>query len=159
MRKIRKKTVYLLICILLSVQLFPINAYGEEAEWYEMVEEDFESTSITDMDIQPYMLYIVDVITTITKISSTKVGIRADVPCSDTMKTITVTIYLQKSTGSSWTNVGSQTLSSSNVSSTTKKVTVSGLSSGSYRGKVTAKVTDNYGYSESITGYSGAITL
>ena len=72
MRKIRKKTVYLLICILLSVQLFPINAYGEEAEWYEMVEEDFESTSITDMDIQPYMLYIVDVITTITKISSTK---------------------------------------------------------------------------------------
>ena len=159
MKNISRKIAYLLVCILLSVQILPVCVYGEETEWYEMVEEDFESTEISDSDIQLYMLYIMDVITSITKISSTKVGIRADVPCSATMKTITVTIYLQKSTGSSWVNVASQTLSSSNVSSTTKKVTVSGLSSGAYRGKVAAKVTDKYGYAETLTGYSGALTL
>ena len=45
------------------------------------------------------------------------------------------------------------------MESTWKKITVSGLSSGRYKDKVTAKVTDNYGYSESITGYSRTITL
>lgn len=159
MNSLKRKVVYLLVCVLLSMQIQPISIYAEEVEWYEMVEEDFEISRPENTEIQPYTMYIMDVITSITKISTGKVGIRADIPCSSTVSKINVTIYLQKKVGSSWTNVGSQTLSASNVSSTTKKVTVSGLSSGTYRGKVSAKVTDKYGYTESASSYSGSISI
>ena len=57
-------------------------------------------------------------------------------------------------------NVASGTPSSvTNVNRTNRQVTVSGISSGTYRAKSVTRVTDQYGYAESITGYSGYITI
>lgn len=161
MKKGRKYIIFLISCLLLVMQT--ISVYAEEnssTEWYEMVEEEFDSSDESIDGIMPYTQYIVDVQTTIAKISSSKVGLRADVYCDSTVNSISVTFYLQKKSGSSWVNVASGTPSSAtNVSSTAKQVTVSGISSGTYRAKSVTRVVDKYGYSESVTGYSGSITI
>lgn len=145
-------------------QSFPVYAddnIGEE--WYTMVEESFENAEEQvgeSEEVMPYTLYVVDVVSAIAKISSSKVGLRADVYCASTVQSITVTFYLQKYNGSSWTNVSSGTASvATNVSSTTKQMTVTGLSSGTYRTKTVTLVRDKYGYSETVTGYSGSLTI
>ena len=152
--------IFLLLILILS-QTFQVFAEENSTnEWYEMVEEDFEVAEDYSTNVMPYTMYIVDVLTSIAKISSSKVGLRADVYCASTVQSISVKFYLQKKSGSSWVNVASGTSStSSNVSSTAKQMTVSGLSSGTYRAKTVSTVTDRYGYSESITGYSGSINI
>ncbi|MCI6431807.1 MAG: hypothetical protein SPF19_01120 [Oliverpabstia sp.] len=162
MKKRRKKyIVIILTCMLLILQVMPV--YAEEnsdVEWYEMVEEEFDTNDISMSDITPYTLYIVDVQTTIAKLSSSKVGLRADVYCASTVQSISVTFYLQKKSGSTWVNVSSGTSSAStNVSSTAKQATVSGVSSGTYRAKSVTTVKDKNGYSESVTCYSGSISI
>lgn len=132
----------------------------DSIEWYEMVEEDFEIVDESNENIMPYTAYIVDVITSTAKISSGKLGLRADVLCSSSMQSIRVTFYLQKKSGSSWVTVASKESSSSyGVSHATKQMTVSGLSSGTYRTKAVAYVQDNYGYGETLTGYSGSLSI
>ncbi len=161
MKKKRKYILIVMVCVLFMFQ--SLTVYAEEnsnTEWYEMVEEEFEPVDENVGDIAPYTQYIVDVQTTIAKISSTKVGLRADVYCASTVRSITVTFYLQKKSGSTWVNVSSGTSSAStNVSSAAKQATVSGVSSGTYRAKSVATVCDKYGYVETLTGYSGAITI
>ena len=160
MKKEKRFIALLLSCILLLCA-FPV--YAEEQnmdEWYEMVEEEFDTVEEDIEDIAPYTAYIVDVQTSMAKISSSKLGLRADVFCASTVKSITVTFYLQKYTGSSWKSVSSGTASTStNVSSTTKQMTCTGVSSGTYRAKTITRVIDNYGYAETVTGYSGSMTI
>lgn len=160
MKKGKRYLILILSCMLL-LYAFPV--YAEEnstEEWYEMVEEEFEFEEENVGIISPYTLYIVDVQTSLAKLSSSKLGLRADVYCASKVQSITVTFYLQKKSGSTWVNVASGTPSSAtNVSSTAKQVTVSGVSSGTYRAKSITRVIDQYGYAETVTGYSGYMTI
>ena len=160
MKREKRYLVFLIACVLF-LYAFPV--YAEEnstEEWYEMIEEEFELEEENIGDISPYTVYIVDVQTSLAKLSSSKLGLRADVYCDSTVQSIVVTFYLQKYNGSSWVNVSSGTASAAtNVSSTAKQATVSGLSSGTYRAKTVTRVTDKYGYAETVTGYSGSLTI
>ena len=163
MRNSNKFLVMMLVCLMALVQIVPVYAGEGSVEWYEMNEENFETVEIierNDTDIAPYTLYIMDVITSTAKLSSSKLELRADVLCSSKMRSIDVTFYLQKKSGSSWVNVSSGSASTAtNVSSTVKQMTVSGLSSGIYRTKAVAFVQDYYGYGETFTGYSGTLSI
>lgn len=160
MKKMKKCIVLIISCVLLFAQVIP--AYAEDSsttEWYEMVEEDFEVAEIGESEIMPYTLYLMNVITTLKKLDTSKLGIRADVYCASEVKTMTITFVLQKKSGSSWIDVASKPVTVYNVSRTGKSVTVSGVSSGTYRGKAIVRVTDKYGYTESLTGYSGQLSI
>lgn len=160
MKKLKKCMMLILSCMLLVAQVIP--AYAENrntTEWYEMVEEDFEVSEIGESEIMPYTLYLIDVITTLKKLDTNKLGIRADVFCASEVKTVSITFVLQKKSGSSWIDVASKPVTVYNVSRTGKSVTVSGVSSGTYRGKAIVRVTDKYGYTESLTGYSGQLSI
>lgn len=162
MKIIKKYCLMVLVCVLLLLQIIPVYAEDNSTnEWYEMVEEDFDVNGQNlEEGIMPYTQYIMNVLTSMAKISSTKLGLRADVYCASTVQSITVTFYLQKKSGSTWVNVASGTSSAStNVSSAAKQMTVSGLSSGTYRAKAVAMVRDQYGYAETLTSYSGSITI
>lgn len=158
----KKIIIVVLSFVMAFMQLSSVYAAESDElnEWYEMVEEDFETIDENIGNITPYTAYIVDVITSMVKISSGKLGLRADVMCASTVKSISVTFYLQKKSGSSWVSVASKSSSVSyNVAHATKQMTVSGLSSGTYRTKAVAFVQDTYGYSESLTGYSGSLSI
>lgn len=124
----------------------------------EMNNDDIFTTS-SQGEVAPCLLYIANIYTSIIKISSNQVGIRAETVCSETVKSISVTYTLQKWNGSQWVRVASKTASASNVAQTVKSYTISGLSSGKYRTKAIASVTGYSGYTESLTGYSGSITI
>jgi ABC-type transporter MlaC component len=158
--KIKKCIAMILTCVLVFAQLVSVSAAEDnQSEWYEMVDEQFELDGEYVTSISPYSQYIMDVQTILLKKSSSKFGIRADVYCAAVVKTIHITFYLQKLSNGSWKNVASSTTSVSGVSSTGRSITVSGLSSGTYRAKATAVVTDYVGYSESLTSYTGSLTL
>lgn len=156
--KIKKTIALILVMTMLFVQVTSV--FAEEmntTEWYELVEEDFEMVTEPGQTASPYALYLMNVITSNIKISSTKMGMRAEVLCAAVMSKITITFKLQKLSGTSWYDVGSTTVYAYNVSSTAKSVTVSNLSSGTYRAKASVMVTASNGYSETLTGYSGSI--
>lgn len=157
----RKKLLAIILSVLVfMMQVAPAFAQENETiEWYELVEGEFEMGDEPEIQITPYTLYIMNVICSAVKINSNTIGIRAEIHCAAVLKNISVTIQLQKLSGSSWVTVGSKVLSASNVSSTVKSVTVTNLSPGTYRGKATAFVTSASGYSESFVGYSGGISL
>ncbi|MGN9126013.1 hypothetical protein ACTM97_06305 [Oliverpabstia intestinalis] len=160
--KTKKILTLILAMMMLFAQIVPVCAEETNPdEWYELVEEDFEVFGENELEqsITPYSLYLMNVYASIVKLNSSKVGMRADVPCSAVMKQITVTFYLQKLKGTSWSTVGSTTVYAYNTSSTTKSITASNLSSGTYRNKVSVKVTASNGYSETLTSYSGSINL
>ena len=158
--KNKKILAFILAMMMLFAQIVSVSA--EETgtdEWYELVEEDFEMDVETDQMASPYALYLMNVITSIAKLSSSKVGMRAEVHCTDVMSKITIIFYLQKLSGTSWHNVGSTTVYAYNTAYTAKSVTASNLSSGTYRTKAAVMVTAPNGYGESLTGYSGSINL
>ena len=68
-----------------------------ENESYEMVEiSDVEMPSGTGISgISPCTLYLADVITSIVKVSSSQVSIRAQAICSEKVQSITVIYTLQ----------------------------------------------------------------
>ena len=153
----KKYIALILSCMLVVAQCSLVLA--SETEQYEMVEmnnDDIFTTS-SQGEVAPCLLYIANIYTSIIKISSNQVGIRAETVCSETV--ISVTYTLQKWNGSQWVRVASKTASASNVAQTVKSYTISGLSSGKYRTKAIASVTGYSGYTESLTGYSGSITI
>ncbi|NCB93075.1 MAG: hypothetical protein EOM40_11040 [Clostridia bacterium] len=158
--KIKRYVAIILTMAILFVQVIPVSA-GEtsKTEWYEMVEEEFDVGEEYTTSAVPYTQYLVDVMTTLAKQSSSKVGIRADVYCSTVVKSISIKFYLQKLSGGNWVTVATGNASVSGVSSTGRSVTVSGLSSGTYRAKAKATVTDKYGYSESLTSITGSLSI
>lgn len=150
----------LLVCLLCITTVLPVYAEdGPTDEWFEMVEEDFEVAIDGSEIAQPYTLYLVNVATYIQKLASNKIGIHADVYCSESVKTITTTFYLQKLYDGVWKTVSSGVVSASNTNRLSRSATISGVTSGRYRAKTVTKVTDKYGYSETMTGYSGSITI
>ena len=158
--KTKRIVALILAMMLLFAQVVSVSAEETNTtEWYELVEEDFEMVTEPDASASPYMLYLMNVITTIIKLDSNKVGMRAEVHCAAVMSKITIVFYLQKLSGTSWHNVGSTTVYAYNTSSTAKSVTASNLSSGTYRTKAAVKVTAPNGISETATGYSGGVIL
>lgn len=158
--KTKKILALVLAMMMLFTQVISVSAEETETdEWYELVEEDFEVVAEPDQSVSPYGLYLMNVITSIVKLDSNKVGMRAEVHCADVMSKITITFKLQKLNGSSWSTVASKVVYAYNTSSTAKSVTASNLSSGTYRTKAAVMVTAPNGYSESVTGYSGSIGL
>lgn len=158
--KNKKIWALFLAMVMLFMQIIPVCAEETNVnEWYELIEEDFQMDIEPDQSVNPYSLYLMNVYASIAKINSTKVGMRADVHCAAVMKEITVVFYLQKLSGTSWNTVGTTTVYAYNTSSTSKSITASNLSSGTYRTKVLAKVTASNGYSETLTSYSGSINL
>lgn len=158
--KIKRILAFTLAMVMLCMQA--VSVCAEETgidEWYELVEEDFEMVTEPDQTVSPYALYLMNVITSNTKLSSNKMGMRAEVHCAAVMSKITITFYLQKLSGTSWNNVGSTVVYAYNTSSTAKKVTVSNLSSGTYRAKACVMVTAPNGISETLTGYSGSLNF
>lgn len=139
-----------------------INVYAGDndiEEQYQLIEENFEVNEEEVPNIIPYSQYLIDVQTTIAKISAGKVGIRAHVYCSSVVQDIKITFMLQKKSGSTWKTVATTTASASNVTDAARSVTASGVSSGTYRGKAIAMVTDKYGYSETLSSFSGSIQM
>lgn len=158
--KTKKILAFILAMMMLFAQVISVSAEETDTnEWYELVEEDFEVVTEPGQTASPYALYLLNVITSIAKLDSNKVGMRAEVLCTDVMSKITITFYLQKLSGTSWNNVGSTVVYAYNTSSTAKKVTASNLSSGTYRTKACVMVTASNGYGETLTGYSGSINL
>lgn len=158
--KNKKMMALILAFMMLFMQMVSVYAEeSEETEWYDLVEEEVEMTGELNDAITPYSLYLMNVITSIAKVNSSKVSMRAEVHCAAVMSKITITFYLQKLSGSTWKDVGSTTVYAYNTSSTTKSITASNLSSGTYRNKVSVKVTASNGYSETLTSYSGSINL
>lgn len=158
--KTKKILALVLAMMMLFAQVVSVSANETETdEWYELVEEDFEMVIEPGQSASPYALYLMNVITSNAKLSSSKMGMRAEVLCSAVMSKITITFKLQKLNGSSWSTVASKVVYAYNTSSTAKSVTASNLSSGTYRTKAAVMVTAPNGYSESITGYSGSINL
>lgn len=158
--KNKKMMALILAFMMLFMQV--VSVYAEESEgteWYDLVEEEFEMTDELGESITPYSLYLMNIITSIAKVNSSKVSMRAEVHCAAVMSKITITFYLQKLSGSTWKDVGSTTVYAYNTSSTAKSVTASNLSSGTYRTKATVVVTASSGYSEAANGYSGSISL
>ena len=108
-------------------------------------------------EIEPYTMYLMNVHTYLSQLGSNKLGLRADVFCSSSVKTIKVSFYLQKKYGTTWKDVSSGVAYASNTSSTVKQMTVSGVTSGTYRAKTVTMVVDSAGYTEAVTGYSGSL--
>lgn len=157
--KMKKNSMLILMCIMLCMST--VNAYAGDGDFenYQLIEDEFEIEDNTKPVITPYTKYLMNVQTTIARLEPGKVGIRAHVYCTTTMSNIDITFYLQKKSGSSWATVGTGRASATNVSDVGKSVSTTAVSSGTYRGKVIARVTDKYGYSESMTSYSGSITI
>ena len=158
--KTKKILALVLAMMMLFAQVVSVSANETGTdEWYELVEEDFEMTIEQDQMASPYALYLMNVITSIAKLSSSKVGMRAEVLCSAVMSKITIKFILQKLNGTSWRDAGSTTVYAYNTSHTAKSITASNLSSGTYRTKAVVLVTASNGYGETLTGYSGSINL
>ena len=78
MKKQKKIISILLMVMLMLMQVLPVSASENNTdEWYELVEEEFEMSESMGQEITPYTLYIMDVVTSLVKISSGKVGLRA----------------------------------------------------------------------------------
>lgn len=155
-----KKYIALILgCMLLVMQCSV--AFAEETEHYEMIETENDDafTTYSESEVAPCLLYIANVYTSIVKVSSSQISIRAETVCSETVQSITVVYSLQKWNGSKWVDVASKTATAYNVPQTSKSYTISGVSSGRYRTKANALVTGYTGYSETLIGYSGSITI
>lgn len=155
----KRKVSILLSFILMFMLAVPTAAEETDTEWYELVEEDFELTEDTATSVMPRTLYLMNVYTYITKISSGKVGMRADVHCAESVAKIETTLTLQKLVNGSWTNVASGVVSTTDNYKMSKSVTASPISAGTYRARSVTKVTAYSGYSESLTVYTGSITM
>lgn len=151
------------ISILLACMLFfsfAIPTYAEESsEWYEMVEVSEEEWGEEPELVNPYTLYIMNVITSIKDGGNGKIYLHAVVSCTTEMQTITTVFYLQKHTSSGWVNVSSGTTSVSDSATLSKTMSVSGASAGTYRVRTETLVRTYSGYPETTSGYSGNITI
>lgn len=158
----KKCIAILLSCVLLLSQgtlIFAAESDGTDMQ-YVMTEIDDEDMPVGEgLGITPFTLYLANVYTSIVKVNSSQVSIRAQAVCAQTVKSIKVTYILQKWNGSKWIDAASATATAYDVSSTHKSYSITGLSKGQYRCKASAQATGYNGYSETLTGYSGSVVL
>ena len=159
-----KKYIGVLLSIVLLAISIPVYAEENSEDSYPMIfeEEGSEIDSLFEDEehqVMPRSQYISTVQTQARYLGSNQVAIHVNVYCNSVVKTITTAFYLQKNTSSGWKNVSTGTVSVSNSNKLSKTGTVSGVPSGTYRAKSITKVTDSYGYSETLTGYRGAFSI
>ena len=159
-----KKYIGVLLSIVLLAISIPVYAEENSEDSYPMIfeEEGSEIDSLFEDEehqVMPRSQYISTVQTQARYLGSYQVAIHVNVYCNSVVKTITTAFYLQKNTSSGWKNVSTGTVSVSNSNKLSKTGTVSGVPSGTYRAKSITKVTDSYGYSETLTGYRGAFSI
>ena len=110
----KKYIALILSCVLMVLQWSMVFAedFNAESEQYEMVEMDNDEifTSNSESEVEPYLMYIANVYTSIVKISSNQVGIRGETVCSQKVKSIKVNYSLQKWNGSEWVDVATKRL-------------------------------------------------
>ena len=159
----KKHIIIALCCTMILAQssfVYAAEDNGVSSEVYEMVENTEDSMPRgNEIEVMPYTLYIANIYTSIVKVSSSQVSIRAETVCGEKVKSITVTYILQKWSGSKWVNVASSTATAHDATNARKSYTISGLSSGQYRCKASAMAPGYSGYSETLTGYSASITI
>ena len=138
-----------------------INVFAnDDLEQYEMVECELETVPMqNESDVAPVTVYLANIYTSIVKVSSSQVSIRADAVCGEKVKKLTVIYILQKWNGSKWVDIASKSVTTYDVSSAHKSYTISGLGTGRYRCKASAMATGYSGYSETLAGYSASIIL
>lgn len=159
-----KKYFGVLLSIILLALSIPVYAEENTEESYPMVfeQEGSEIDNLFDDEELPIMSrskYIYTVQTSAKYLGSNKVAIHVNVYCNSVVKSITTIFYLQKYSNGTWSNVSSGTISVSNSNTLSKTGTVTGIPSGTYRAKSVTKVTDSYGYSETMSSYSGAFSF
>lgn len=149
----KRVIAFILGCILMLSQGISVFAENtEDFSKFEMIETDQSFTNGSENQVSPNLLYIA-------KVSSNQVGIQGDVVCSTKVKSIKLTCTLQKKSGTKWVDAASKTTTTYDVDGTHKSYIISKVSSGTYRCKASALVTDYNGYSESLTGYSSSISI
>lgn len=154
--KKKKYFAIILSVLVLIMQVAPIYAQENEAtERCETAGEDSEINNELDEDLASY---ITTPICTIEKVNSSTIRIHVKCNFAKVVEKVSITLRIEKLSGSSWVTVKSLTSSESNVSSIDKNWTITGLSPGTYRAKVIIVITKN-GTSETFTNQSGNITL
>lgn len=159
-----KKIIGLFVAfILLFMQATSVMA-GEK-EWYELKEKPLDGLvvisedSSAEIEITPYTRYIMNVTVSLVKLSSSSLNMRSEVFCTESVSKITTTFDLQKKSGSKWVSVGTGSVSQSNSDHMYKSMTASGVPSGTYRCVAVTTVTGKTGYTETVSGTSGSITI
>lgn len=157
----KRKIALLLSIIMLLGQTTVIFAADDNLTGtYEVVENVDDDMPLGDgVDIAPQTLYLANVYTSIVKVSSTQVSIRAQAVCAEKVKALKVIYILQQWNGSQWVDIVSRTATEYDVSTAHKSYTISGLGSGTYRCKASAMATGYSGYSETLYGFSASIKL
>lgn len=158
--KKRKYLAIILSVLMLIIQVAPVYAKEDKAtNSFKFIEEDSEiSYEFNEELVTAGSDIITNPICSIEKINSTTIIIHVKCNFGKMVERVSITLQLQKLSGSSWVTVKSLTSSESNVSSIDKSWTISGLSPGTYRVKVTIVITSN-GTSKSFTNQSGSIDL
>ena len=153
----KKIVTIFLVCAMMMCQAINVFA-NDDLEQYEMVELETVPMQ-NESDVAPVTVYLANIYTSIVKVSSSQVSIRADAVCGEKVKALTVIYILQKWNGSKWVDIASKTVTTYDVSSAHKSYTISGLGTGRYRCKASAMATGYSGYSETLAGYSSSISL
>ena len=155
----KKVVIMFLVCAMMMCQAINVFA-NDDLEQYEMVECELETVPMqNESDVAPVTVYLANIYTSIVKVSSSQVSIRADAVCGEKVKKLTVIYILQKWNGSKWVIIASKSVTTYDVSSAHKSYTISGLGTGRYRCKASAMATGYSGYSETLAGYSASIIL
>lgn len=160
------KKYKIILPIILLISLFcgqTLTVFGAEQEWYSLTEVDdsLEPGAIVldEEEITPYSRYILGAAVVLQKPSNGVLQMRSEVYCTETMSKITTTFTLQKKSGSSWSNVGEGTVSTSNDNSMYKSMKATGVSAGTYRCIADTKVVSKSGYTETVSVISSELKM
>lgn len=158
-----KRKFICIMCLVMSLILQSVLVSAEEKEWYELKEDNHLEENFRNLDdsttISPNTLYIAGATISLKKMSTTKISMRSEVFCSETMKKIETTFKLQKKSGNSWVTVGTGTVSESDSTALYKSMSAYNVASGTYRCIASSKATSYSGYSETVSVTSGNVTM
>lgn len=154
-----KKYIFMLL-MGMYMMLSCISVYAEEnddTEWFQMVEG--ENDIVENEIVNPYHLYLNNVLTFISYPGNYDLRLRAEVYCGDTMAEIKTIFFLQKKYDKVWKNVSQGTVTKTNSNYMAKNMYVYDVTPGEYRCVTDTMVTDYIGYSETMDSYSGSIDV
>lgn len=134
-----------------------VHAEETEEEWFGMIEGEEEV--VPQEIVNPYNLYLNNVITFISNPQDNDLRLRAEVYCSETMAEITTIFYLQKKYSSGWKTVSKGTASKTNSHYMYKNMYVYDVTPGEYRCATNTMITDSIGYSEFMDSCSPSIDV
>lgn len=138
-----------------------VAVYAEETdgeEWFQMIESE-ESDSIEQGIVNPYNIYLNNVLTYISYPGNYDLKLRAEVYCGETMAEIKTNFYLQKKYNGVWKTVSQGTATKTDSHYMYKNMYVYDVTPGVYRCATNTMVTDYSGYPETMDSYSPSVTV